>query len=160
MEPLPLLLFSPQVTWQKRAMSWGPLKSSSTKRGWCELLCSPLHWSDPFVHHLHWWITDWRFPPQVSALVTMYSHEEDIDSAIDIFKQAIGYYQSEQVGAVECFGLGIRNSGASYLFSFIFIWFAQTWISWALWVYFNCSDEILRTNESHSFFNRPTFLPL
>lgn len=31
----------------------------------------------------------------------MYSHEEDIDSAIDIFKQAIGHYQSEQVGAAE-----------------------------------------------------------
>lgn len=31
----------------------------------------------------------------------MYSHEEDIDSAIDIFKQAIGHYQSEQVGVVE-----------------------------------------------------------
>lgn len=27
----------------------------------------------------------------------MYSHEEDIDSAIDIFKQAIEHYQSEQV---------------------------------------------------------------
>lgn len=34
---------------------------------------------------------------QVSALVTMYSHEEDIDSAIDVFKQAIEHYQSEQV---------------------------------------------------------------
>lgn len=41
------------------------------------------------------------FSPQVSALVTMYSHEEDIDSAIDVFKQAIGHYQSEQVGVVE-----------------------------------------------------------
>lgn len=30
----------------------------------------------------------------------MYSHEEDIDSAIDVFKQTIGYYQSEQVGAL------------------------------------------------------------
>lgn len=35
----------------------------------------------------------------VSALVTMYSHEEDIDSAIDIFKQAIEHYQSEQPGS-------------------------------------------------------------
>lgn len=35
--------------------------------------------------------------PQVSALVTMYSHEEDIDGAIDVFKQAIAHYQSEQV---------------------------------------------------------------
>lgn len=34
---------------------------------------------------------------QVSALVTMYSHEEDIDGAIDVFKQAIEHYQSEQV---------------------------------------------------------------
>lgn len=34
---------------------------------------------------------------QVSALVTMYTHEEDIDSAIDVFTQAIQYYQSEQV---------------------------------------------------------------
>uniref|UniRef100_A0A096M9P6 Signal recognition particle subunit SRP72 n=1 Tax=Poecilia formosa TaxID=48698 RepID=A0A096M9P6_POEFO len=32
----------------------------------------------------------------VSALVTMYSHEEDIDGAIDVFKQAIEYYQAEQ----------------------------------------------------------------
>uniref|UniRef100_A0A672GW73 Signal recognition particle subunit SRP72 n=1 Tax=Salarias fasciatus TaxID=181472 RepID=A0A672GW73_SALFA len=35
----------------------------------------------------------------VSALVTMYSHEEDIDSAIDVFKQAIEHYQSEQPGS-------------------------------------------------------------
>ncbi|XP_054887152.1 signal recognition particle subunit SRP72-like [Poeciliopsis prolifica] len=35
----------------------------------------------------------------VSALVTMYSHEEDIDSAIDVFKQAIEYYQAEQPGS-------------------------------------------------------------
>lgn len=27
----------------------------------------------------------------------MYTHEEDIDSAIDVFTQAIQYYQSEQV---------------------------------------------------------------
>lgn len=54
-------------------------------------------------------MTDWRFPPQVSALVTMYSHEEDIDSAIDVFKQTIGYYQSEQVGALQCYGLDIVN---------------------------------------------------
>uniref|UniRef100_A0A4W6BPY9 Signal recognition particle subunit SRP72 n=1 Tax=Lates calcarifer TaxID=8187 RepID=A0A4W6BPY9_LATCA len=38
-------------------------------------------------------------PPQVSALVTMYSHEEDIDGAIDVFKQAIEHYQSEQPGS-------------------------------------------------------------
>lgn len=36
---------------------------------------------------------------QISALVTMYTHEEDIDSAIDTFSQAIQYYQSEQVNA-------------------------------------------------------------
>ncbi|XP_076844749.1 signal recognition particle subunit SRP72 [Brachyhypopomus gauderio] len=36
----------------------------------------------------------------VSALVTMYTHEEDIDSAIDVFSQAIQYYQSEQSGSV------------------------------------------------------------
>ncbi|KAL2077696.1 hypothetical protein ACEWY4_027200 [Coilia grayii] len=35
----------------------------------------------------------------VSALVTMYSHEEDIDSAIDIFSQSIQFYQSEQPGS-------------------------------------------------------------
>ncbi|KAM6953016.1 signal recognition particle subunit SRP72 [Lycodopsis pacificus] len=35
----------------------------------------------------------------ISALVTMYSHEEDIDGAIDIFKQAIDHYQSEQPGS-------------------------------------------------------------
>lgn len=34
---------------------------------------------------------------QISALVTMYSHEEDIDSAIDVLSQAIQYYQREQV---------------------------------------------------------------
>lgn len=27
----------------------------------------------------------------------MYSHEEDIDGAIDVFRQAIEHYQSEQV---------------------------------------------------------------
>ncbi|XP_041074752.1 signal recognition particle subunit SRP72-like isoform X2 [Polyodon spathula] len=32
----------------------------------------------------------------VSALVTMYSHEEDIDSAIDVFSQAIQHYQKHQ----------------------------------------------------------------
>lgn len=29
----------------------------------------------------------------------MYSHEEDIDGAIDVFRQAIEHYQSEQVRA-------------------------------------------------------------
>uniref|UniRef100_A0A8C6QY92 Signal recognition particle subunit SRP72 n=1 Tax=Nannospalax galili TaxID=1026970 RepID=A0A8C6QY92_NANGA len=35
-------------------------------------------------------------PGMVSALVTMYSHEEDIDSAIEVFTQAIHWYQSHQ----------------------------------------------------------------
>ncbi|XP_061747937.1 signal recognition particle subunit SRP72 isoform X2 [Nerophis ophidion] len=35
----------------------------------------------------------------VSALVTMYSHEEDIDGAIDVFRQAIQHFQSEQPGS-------------------------------------------------------------
>ncbi|XP_019737195.1 signal recognition particle subunit SRP72 [Hippocampus comes] len=35
----------------------------------------------------------------VSALVSMYSHEEDIDGAIDVFRQAIQHYQSEQPGS-------------------------------------------------------------
>uniref|UniRef100_A0A8C5BG61 Signal recognition particle subunit SRP72 n=1 Tax=Gadus morhua TaxID=8049 RepID=A0A8C5BG61_GADMO len=37
--------------------------------------------------------------PKVSALVSMYSHEEDIDSAIEVFSQAIQYYQSQQSGS-------------------------------------------------------------
>ncbi|NWX28448.1 SRP72 protein, partial [Notiomystis cincta] len=36
-------------------------------------------------------------PGMVSALVTMYSHEEDIDSAIEVFTQAIQWYQQYQV---------------------------------------------------------------
>ncbi|XP_030421423.1 signal recognition particle subunit SRP72 [Gopherus evgoodei] len=35
-------------------------------------------------------------PGMVSALVTMYSHEEDIDSAIEVFTQAIQWYQEYQ----------------------------------------------------------------
>uniref|UniRef100_A0A667GWI1 Signal recognition particle subunit SRP72 n=1 Tax=Lynx canadensis TaxID=61383 RepID=A0A667GWI1_LYNCA len=35
-------------------------------------------------------------PGMVSALVTMYSHEEDIDSAIEVFTQAIQWYQNHQ----------------------------------------------------------------
>uniref|UniRef100_A0A8D0H0B3 Signal recognition particle subunit SRP72 n=1 Tax=Sphenodon punctatus TaxID=8508 RepID=A0A8D0H0B3_SPHPU len=35
-------------------------------------------------------------PGMVSALVTMYSHEEDIDSAIEVFTQAIQWYQEFQ----------------------------------------------------------------
>lgn len=35
-------------------------------------------------------------PGMVSALVMMYSHEEDIDSAIEVFTQAIQWYQENQ----------------------------------------------------------------
>uniref|UniRef100_A0A1A8G3P3 Signal recognition particle subunit SRP72 n=1 Tax=Nothobranchius korthausae TaxID=1143690 RepID=A0A1A8G3P3_9TELE len=35
----------------------------------------------------------------VSALVALYSHEEDIDGAIDVFKQTIEHFQSEQPGS-------------------------------------------------------------
>ncbi|KAI5097681.1 signal recognition particle subunit SRP72, partial [Silurus meridionalis] len=35
-------------------------------------------------------------PGMVSALVTMYTHEEDIDSAIDVFTQTIQYYRTKQ----------------------------------------------------------------
>ncbi|KAL4641605.1 signal recognition particle subunit SRP72 [Arapaima gigas] len=38
-------------------------------------------------------------PGMVSALVTMYSHEEDIDSAIDVLTQAIQHYHMEQPGS-------------------------------------------------------------
>ncbi|NXF65189.1 SRP72 protein, partial [Ciccaba nigrolineata] len=43
-------------------------------------------------------------PGMVSALVTMYSHEEDIDSAIEVFTQAIQWYQQFQARAnYDCF---------------------------------------------------------
>ncbi|XP_063770679.1 signal recognition particle subunit SRP72 [Pseudophryne corroboree] len=35
-------------------------------------------------------------PGMVSALVTMHSHDEDIDSAIEVFNQAISWYQENQ----------------------------------------------------------------
>ncbi|KAM4049436.1 signal recognition particle subunit SRP72 [Anomaloglossus baeobatrachus] len=35
-------------------------------------------------------------PGMVSALVTMHSHDEDIDSAIEVFNQAINWYQEKQ----------------------------------------------------------------
>ncbi|KAM8962309.1 signal recognition particle subunit SRP72 [Pelodytes ibericus] len=35
-------------------------------------------------------------PGMVSALVTMHSHDEDIDSAIEVFTQAISWYQKNQ----------------------------------------------------------------
>uniref|UniRef100_A0A8D3CA71 Signal recognition particle subunit SRP72 n=1 Tax=Scophthalmus maximus TaxID=52904 RepID=A0A8D3CA71_SCOMX len=43
--------------------------------------------------------TDMDYSLIISALVTMYSHEEDIDGAIDVFKQAIEHYQSQQPGS-------------------------------------------------------------
>lgn len=49
---------------------------------------------------------------QISALVTMYSHEEDIDGAIDVFKQAIEHYQSEQVRTSR---LLVSSSGSLFL---------------------------------------------
>ncbi|NWI57371.1 SRP72 protein, partial [Calyptomena viridis] len=39
-------------------------------------------------------------PGMVSALVTMYSHEEDIDSAIEVFTQAIQWYQQFQASEI------------------------------------------------------------
>ncbi|NWI98627.1 SRP72 protein, partial [Crypturellus undulatus] len=44
-------------------------------------------------------------PGMVSALVTMYSHEEDIDSAIEVFTQAIQWYQQHQASQ------GIQSAG-------------------------------------------------
>ncbi|XP_066575867.1 signal recognition particle subunit SRP72 [Amia ocellicauda] len=45
-------------------------------------------------------IEDFKHKPgMISALVTMYSHEEHIDSAIDIFSQAIQHYQKQQSGS-------------------------------------------------------------
>ncbi|ROL41099.1 Signal recognition particle subunit SRP72 [Anabarilius grahami] len=49
---------------------------------------------------------------QISALVTMYTHEEDIDSAIDVFSQAIQYYQSEQPGSA--IHLALVREAANY----------------------------------------------
>lgn len=58
---------------------------------------------------------------QVSALVTMYSHEEDLDGAIDVFKQAIEHYRSQQVcprGLVSTFAVltaeSEENSGSVF----------------------------------------------
>lgn len=49
---------------------------------------------------------------QVSALVTMYSHEEDIDSAIEVFTQAIQWYQQHQVSQTR----GVRCKNLSWIF--------------------------------------------
>uniref|UniRef100_A0A9J7YXF1 Signal recognition particle subunit SRP72 n=1 Tax=Cyprinus carpio carpio TaxID=630221 RepID=A0A9J7YXF1_CYPCA len=51
-------------------------------------------------------------PGMISALVTMYTHEEDIDSAIDVFTQAIQYYQSEQPGSA--IHLSLVREAANY----------------------------------------------
>uniref|UniRef100_A0A673JGB9 Signal recognition particle subunit SRP72 n=1 Tax=Sinocyclocheilus rhinocerous TaxID=307959 RepID=A0A673JGB9_9TELE len=51
-------------------------------------------------------------PGMLSALVTMYTHEEDIDSAIDVFTQAIQYYQSEQPGSA--IHLSLVREAANY----------------------------------------------
>uniref|UniRef100_A0A669BAN3 Signal recognition particle subunit SRP72 n=1 Tax=Oreochromis niloticus TaxID=8128 RepID=A0A669BAN3_ORENI len=53
-------------------------------------------------------------PGMVSALVTMYSHEEDIDSAIDVFKQAIEHYQSEQVCPGSATHLALVREAANF----------------------------------------------
>lgn len=45
---------------------------------------------------------------QVSALVTMYSHEEDIDSAIEVFTQAIQWYQQYQASQTR--GANVQES--------------------------------------------------
>uniref|UniRef100_A0A8C5LRX3 Signal recognition particle subunit SRP72 n=1 Tax=Leptobrachium leishanense TaxID=445787 RepID=A0A8C5LRX3_9ANUR len=39
-------------------------------------------------------------PGMVSALVTMHSHDEDIDSAIEVFSQAISWYQENQANSL------------------------------------------------------------
>uniref|UniRef100_A0A8C2HQ91 Signal recognition particle subunit SRP72 n=1 Tax=Cyprinus carpio TaxID=7962 RepID=A0A8C2HQ91_CYPCA len=51
-------------------------------------------------------------PGMISALVTMYTNEEDIDSAIDVFTQAIQYYQSEQPGSA--IHLSLVREAANY----------------------------------------------
>ncbi|KAA0709764.1 Signal recognition particle subunit SRP72 [Triplophysa tibetana] len=48
----------------------------------------------------------------VSALVTLYTHEEDIDSAIDVFSQAIQYYRSKQPGSAA--HLSLVREAANY----------------------------------------------
>ncbi|EPY86478.1 hypothetical protein CB1_000310003 [Camelus ferus] len=48
---------------------------------------------------------------QVSALVTMYSHEEDIDSAIEVFTQAIQWYQNRQEKNKQILVLGLDGAG-------------------------------------------------
>ncbi|NXE56228.1 SRP72 protein, partial [Casuarius casuarius] len=48
-------------------------------------------------------------PGMISALVTMYSHEEDIDSAIEVFTQAIQWYQQFQASRIR--GCSATNHG-------------------------------------------------
>ncbi|RXN28369.1 signal recognition particle subunit SRP72-like protein [Labeo rohita] len=58
-------------------------------------------------------IEEFKYKPgMISALVTMYTHEEDIDSAIDVFTQAIQYYQSEQPGSA--IHLSLVREAANY----------------------------------------------
>lgn len=52
---------------------------------------------------------------QVSALVTMYSHEEDIDSAIEVFTQAIQWYQQYQASQTR--GANVQESVLDFLAS-------------------------------------------
>ncbi|KAI2657145.1 Signal recognition particle subunit SRP72 [Labeo rohita] len=58
-------------------------------------------------------IEEFKYKPgMISGLVTMYTHEEDIDSAIDVFTQAIQYYQSEQPGSA--IHLSLVREAANY----------------------------------------------
>ncbi|RLW09121.1 hypothetical protein DV515_00002619 [Chloebia gouldiae] len=54
-------------------------------------------------------------PGMVSALVTMYSHEEDIDSAIEVFTQAIQWYQQHQASQTR--GTNVQESVLDFLAS-------------------------------------------
>uniref|UniRef100_A0A673N1V2 Signal recognition particle subunit SRP72 n=1 Tax=Sinocyclocheilus rhinocerous TaxID=307959 RepID=A0A673N1V2_9TELE len=58
-------------------------------------------------------IEEFKYKPgMISALVTMYTNEEDIDSAIDVFTQAIQHYQSEQPGSA--IHLSLVREAANY----------------------------------------------
>ncbi|TRY93974.1 hypothetical protein DNTS_021125 [Danionella cerebrum] len=51
-------------------------------------------------------------PGMVSALVSLYTHEEHIDSAIDVFSKTIQYYQTEQPGSA--IHLSLVREAANY----------------------------------------------
>ncbi|NXP46691.1 SRP72 protein, partial [Heliornis fulica] len=53
-------------------------------------------------------------PGMVSALVTMYSHEEDIDSAIEVFTQAIQWYQQFQASPKSPVHLSLIREAANF----------------------------------------------